>query len=149
MKEVLALLGLWCFVGVKFLIGPASVLAYGLGKIETILFVSSAAIFWSLFFYFLGGRLQAYWRSKFPSKKSKRVFTKSNRQLVRFKNKFGIWGLAFLIPIISVPISALVASKYFKNDSLVWLKYGIPSIFWTIVLTYFSEPLIAWLKALF
>ncbi len=148
MQDVISLLGLWFFVGVKFLIGPVSVLAYGLSRWETVLFVSCAGTFWSGVFYYAGAGMQLWYRKKFPPKKKKRLFTKSNRRLVRIKNKFGVWGLALLIPIISVPISALLASKYFKHERYVWLRYLVSCTFWATVLTFFSDHILLALKAL-
>ena len=147
MGDILGLALLWIFIGLKFVIGPASALAYGLTKFETLLFVFSSSGFWSIFYYYTGAKIQDWYNAKFPSKKKKKVFSKRNRKIVALKNKFGAWGLAFLIPLISIPISALIASKYFKHDKKIWLKYLLASAFWSVVLTYFSHSIISLFKS--
>ena len=46
----------------------------------------------------------------------KRVFTRSNRFIVRVKRSYGLFGLAIMPPLLSVPITALIAAKYFHHD---------------------------------
>ncbi|MBK8227187.1 MAG: hypothetical protein IPK70_08415 [Flavobacteriales bacterium] len=46
----------------------------------------------------------------------KRVFTRSNRFIVRVKRSYGLLGLAIMPPLLSVPITALIAAKYFHHD---------------------------------
>lgn len=46
----------------------------------------------------------------------KRVFTRGNRFIVRMKRDYGLLGLAIMPPIVSVPITALIAAKYFRHD---------------------------------
>ncbi len=148
MTQIFSLFLLWCFIGVKFVIGPASVLAFGLSKFETFLFVFSSASFWSIFYYYLGAKIQVWLNKIFPKKKQRKLFSKSSRRLVKFKSSFGAWGLAFLIPIISIPISAILASKYFKHDKQIWLKYVVSSGVWTVILTYFSHGIISLIKSI-
>ncbi|TXC81741.1 hypothetical protein [Luteibaculum oceani] len=148
MEKIGGMILLWFLVGAKFVLGPGSALALGLSKLESVLFVFGASSFWCLVLFYAGTRIQKFFREKFPSKKKKPVFTKKNRKIVSLKNKFGAWGIAALIPIISIPISALLASKYFKHDKYIWIKYIVVCAFWTVVLTYFSEPIVNGLKSL-
>ncbi|MBK9148670.1 MAG: hypothetical protein IPM12_12750 [Flavobacteriales bacterium] len=46
----------------------------------------------------------------------KRVFTRGNRFIVRMKRDYGLLGLTIMPPIVSVPITALIAAKYFRHD---------------------------------
>lgn len=149
MQHILSLIGLFIFCGLKFLIGPISVLAYGLSHWETVFFCFFSGVFWAIFFYYLGVKIQVWWRTKFPSKKKKKTFSKINRRIIRFKNSFGPLGLAALIPVLSVPIAALLCSKYFKHDRHVIASFIASVAFWSITLTFLSNPVVAYFEILF
>ena len=46
----------------------------------------------------------------------RRVFTRTNRFIVRIKRGYGLLGLAIMPPILSIPLTALIAAKYFRHD---------------------------------
>jgi len=71
------------------------------------------------------------------SKKQKRIFTPTNRFLVRVKNTMGMFGLAFLIlPFLSIPISSIISAKYFhlKKKKMLILLYT-SSVVWSFLLS--------------
>lgn len=149
MQHILSLVGLFIFCGLKFLLGPGSVLAYGLSHWQTVFFCWIAGVFWAIFFYYLGVKIQLWWSVKFPPKKKKKAFSKTNRRIIAFKNNFGPLGLAALIPILSVPIAALLCSKYFKHDKHVIASFIASTAFWSVALTFLSKPVIGYIEILF
>lgn len=66
----------------------------------------------------------------------KRVFTRSNRSIVRVKQRWGFWGIAAIgPPTISIPISAVLAAKYFKNDRRTLPTMLLAVVAWSVVLS--------------
>ena len=49
-------------------------------------------------------------------KPSKKVFTQKNRFIVTVKSKYGLYGIAFLSPIVfSIPIGCFLASRFYSS----------------------------------
>lgn len=70
-----------------------------------------------------------------------RKFTKRNKMIVRMRDRYGIWGLVILSPVIlSIPIGALLGIKYFRHNHH-FIPYMILSILaWGIIsVTFFSS----------
>lgn len=147
--EILKILALLLFSGTKILFAPGAILAAGYGKIETILIAFLGASAGSLFFLKLGTILFKWFEKMFASKKKKKVFTQKNKFIVRFKRNFGVIGMALIIPIISIPASAIISAKYFRNDPKTIPAFIGSSILWAVTLTFFSEPIIHFLRSLF
>lgn len=146
--EGLKILGLLVFCGTKILMGPGAVLASGYDRITTIVISFAGACLGSLFFLKLGRWAFEKWEKLFPSKKKKKVFTRKNRFLVSFKKNFGVIGLALIIPIISIPASAIISSRYFSEDPKTIPSFIVSSALWSVLLTFFSEPIIQFLHGL-
>tara|TARA_B110000444_G_scaffold246166_1_gene267402 strand:- start:2881 stop:3375 length:495 start_codon:yes stop_codon:yes gene_type:complete len=131
---------------IKFLITPsAMVLSGDCLWYEIIIVTTIGASLGVLLFYFFGKLIFSLWNlhktkliGKFSSK-TKREKVKPNskrhRRIIAFKNRYGINGLLFLSFLISVPISSVLAAKYFGNDRLVVLKLCFAFLCWSIVLT--------------
>lgn len=147
LTEILKILGLLLLSGAKILMAPGAILAAGYGRFTTILIAFIGASIGSLFFLKLGGVIFAWMEKKFPPKK-KKVFTRKNRFIVNFKRKFGVIGLALIIPIISIPASAIISAKYFGDDPKTIPSFIASSALWAILLTFFSEPIIEFLHGL-
>jgi hypothetical protein len=69
--------------------------------------------------------------------------------MIRIKHRFGLVGIAFITPIISQPIGAFFAEKFFKNKKKVILYLSISVVFWAIalyvLLFMFHDQLKGWL----
>lgn len=63
---------------------------------------------------------------------TKIVFTKRNRKIIKIKNKFGLAGIAFLTPLLSMPIGAFVAEKFYKDKKKVIFYLSISVIAWIL-----------------
>ena len=122
---------------VKFVITPFTIYATGKDSIqfgEVVLTTGTGAAFGVLLFYY-GGTYLFNWTSHLKSKKKKLVFTKGRRRIVRIKNKFGLIGFIVISAIISVPITSLLAAKFFKHDRYtpLWLICGF--MVWSLILS--------------
>lgn len=139
------LLGWWALAIVKFLFLPSvMILAGGKGYLETVLVATSGAAIGVYVISFFGERLFVY-LSERERRQGKKVFSSTRRKIVRVKNRFGLNGLIAVSALISVPISVLLASKYFRHERFMREKMVLGFFAWANVLS-----LIAWaIKNLF
>jgi membrane protein DedA with SNARE-associated domain len=122
---------------VKFIITPFTIYATGKDSIqfgEVVLTTATGAAVGVLLFYY-GGTYFFKWTSHLKSKKTKPVFTKGRRRIVFIKNKFGLVGFIAISAIISVPITSLLAAKFFKHNRYtpLWLICGF--LIWSLILS--------------
>lgn len=132
----------------KFLTGPAVILSMGFSTTETILLTFSGGVLGSVVFYYLGAAIFNWWQRYFARSK-KKTFNRRSRAIVRIKNRFGVWGMALLIPVISIPISCLISARYFKNDRTALPAYVVVVAVYSVLLTLFSKPIIEFFRTLF
>ena len=130
----------WFFMSIgKFVVTAPIMVSMGYSPIYVICVNSASAVIGVHLFYHLGKMIFG-WIDRVKAgksgKRSKMVVTKSKRRLVAFKNKFGLTGLLFIAGLISVPISAVLVSKWFRNKSggIWWLSLAF--VVWSIVLTF-------------
>jgi len=122
---------------VKFVITPFTIYATGKDSIqfgEVVLTTGTGAAVGVLLFYY-GGTYLFKLTSHLKSKKTKPVFTKGRRRIVFIKNKFGLVGFIAISAIISVPITSLLAAKFFKHNRYtpLWLICGF--MIWSLILS--------------
>ncbi|MBA3665945.1 MAG: hypothetical protein H0W61_17335 [Bacteroidetes bacterium] len=65
------------------------------------------------------------------------VFKKSTRKIIKIKQKFGLAGLAFITPLISQPIGAFFAEKFYKDKKKVILYLSVSVMMWCVVIYLF------------
>ncbi len=80
----------------------------------------------------------------------RKVFTKFNRRVIRVKQRFGLAGIAFITPILlSTPIGAFLAERFFKDKRKIILYLSAATIFWAFalyfILLFFYDSLKGWL----
>jgi hypothetical protein len=105
-----------------------------------------------VFTYVFAGLLKWWERVRagmFTSKHPKKIFTKFNRRVIRTKNRFGLTGIAMLTPILlSIPIGAFLAERFYKHKGKVILYLSLASIFWCFTLyftfLYFYDTFKSW-----
>lgn len=69
----------------------------------------------------------------------KKIFTQGNRRLIRIKNKFGLFGLAFITPMfLSTPLGAFLAERFFRDKPKIILYLSISVVFWELSLYFLS-----------
>lgn len=128
------LLGWWALAIVKFLFLPSvMILAGGKGYLETILVSTSGAAIGVYVISFFGERLFVY-LSKRDRRMGKKVFSSTRRKIVNVKNRFGLTGLIAISALISVPISVLLASKYFRHVRFMREKMVVGFFIWANLL---------------
>jgi hypothetical protein len=128
---------LWMFASViKFLVTPSLMIARGWGFGITVAVSSVGAALGVLIFFYFGKWLLKKWSEFRGEKEPKRpFFTEKKRRIVRFRRRFGIWGLLIVSGFISVPIAAVLAAKYYQRDErMPWILIGAFFI-WSLMLT--------------
>lgn len=129
------LLGWWTLAIVKFLFLPwVMIIAAGKGYIETVVVASSGAAIGVYVISFFGERLFNY-LSERERRRGKKVFSTTRRRLVGVKSRFGLTGLITISAFISVPISVLLAIKYFKHERLMREKMVLGFFVWANILS--------------
>lgn len=93
------------------------------------------------FFYFLGKQIN-FWidtllNNRKKKKSPKKVFSKTNRRFISVKNKYGLWGISFLTPVLfSIPIGCFLATRFYKNNSATFVVMLSGMVVWTIIMTF-------------
>lgn len=68
--------------------------------------------------------------------------------MIKVKQRFGLSGIALITPIISQPIGAFFAEKFFKDKRKVIAYLSISVVFWALtiytVLYLIHEGLMGW-----
>ena len=148
-EEIMALteLILWSIAAVvKFLVTPSLMVARGWGFLTTVLVSSLGAGIGVLLFFYFGKWMLNKWAKFRGEKEPKRpFFTSKRRRVVQFRRKFGMWGLLVVSGMISVPISAVLAAKYYHRDErMPWILI-LAFVIWAFVLTalsYWAVPIV-------
>lgn len=148
-EEIMALTELifWSIAAVvKFLVTPSLMVARGWGFLTTVLVSSLGAGIGVLLFFYFGKWMLNKWAKFRGQKEPKRpFFTSKRRRVVQFRRKFGMWGLLVVSGVISVPISAVLAAKYYHRDErMPWILI-LAFVIWAFVLTalsYWAVPIV-------
>ena len=152
MPEIWKIISVIVTSSVKFLLALPLAKAGNLNFMETFLSTSIGGIIGVLFFFFFFNRLLTIYvkqkhkydltHKKKPEKKSKKIFTKRNRFIIKIIQQYGLPGVAFITPcIISIPIGCFVAArinqKFIKNTkkTILYLIYSV--VGWSILLSSF------------
>lgn len=113
----------------KFMFGPLAGAARNLSVFETGVF-TALGMMTTVFLISLMSeefRHKMVWRFK----RDKRLFTRRNRQMVRIWSKFGLKGVAFLTPVIFMPIGGALIAMSFSGHKGKTLKYmAVSAVFW-------------------
>ncbi len=125
----------------------AAPLAYALGLSWelTVMWIALGACFGVLLFFFSARLMLEAARRRYLRRRTKRlargllpkpVFTRTNRTIVKVKQRWGFWGIAAIgPPTLSIPISAVLAAKYFKHDRRTLPTMLVSVILWAVVLS--------------
>jgi hypothetical protein len=145
MQEILGAITVVATAMVKFLF--AGLVSYGMGHgfVRTLIYTAIGGSAGMLTFYFSGKALLEVFRKRYVKRSQeraakglppKRIFTRTNRLIVRVKHRYGIIGLAsFAPPTLSIPITAVLAAKYFKHDRRTLPALIISVLIWSMVLS--------------
>ena len=76
------------------------------------------------------------------SKKKKKLFTPRNRRIIRIWKKYGLWGVAWLTPILlSIPVGTFIMTRLEKKKKKIVFKLLIAIVTWSFTLTTLFELL--------
>lgn len=142
--------------GVKFLFAPLISIGYGFDYFQTIIFTTIGGILGYIFFYYFSKWIIRQYKKFCPivysyftgvnitqsdkvincRRKPKKVFTKKNKMILNLRKKYGFFGLIILTPVLlSIPIGAFLAQKYYskKNNVLVYMTISL--VFWSFFIS--------------
>lgn len=129
----------------KFFFSPIVSYRFGNSFWETVLLVGISGCLGTLAFYMGSTPVLEWFRLRRMKKraialergsKPKRIFTRINRFIVHMKRGYGMQGLVFLMPpLLSIPLTALLAAKYFRDDkrTLPFLLSAV--VAWSVLLS--------------
>lgn len=73
---------------------------------------------------------------KNQTKKRIRLFSKKNRNIVRLKSTYGLWGIIIATPVLlTIPVGAFLANKYYRRRKHIVAYMIISIIGWAGVLS--------------
>ncbi len=145
MEAYLAALSVVLTASVKFLFAGLVSFGMGNGFWETLIYTAIGGLL-GMCVFFLGGKgLLEWFRKRYLRRVQertskglppKRIFTRTNRLIVRVKQRYGILGLAmFAPPTLSIPVTALLAAKYFRHDRRTLPTLLVSVLLWSAVLS--------------
>lgn len=112
---------------------------------QTVLLIAAGGCIGAIFFFLAGAGVLEWFRQRRIQKQKrnsargiapKRIHTRTNKAIVRLKHGYGLQGLVFIAPpILSIPITALLAAKYFRHDPRALPLLLISIVIWSLVLS--------------
>lgn len=145
MEQALKVLTVMLVSAFKFLFSGLVSFGMGYSFLETLIYMAIGGSVGALVFFILGKTVLEWFRKRYVRKcqervargiPPKKIFTRTNRTIVRIKHKYGMFGLvAFTPPILSIPITSLLAAKYFKHDRRTLPSLVGSILLWSVVLT--------------
>lgn len=136
MSSILEIALLLIFAAIKFLFAAGYLLTdKGYPYFQTVIILIAGGTIGVFVFYYFSAFVNRFINRLLKRKNPRKVFTSQNRNIVKIKVKYGVYGIAFLSPIfISIPIGCFFASRFFANkkSTVPILLLGV--VFWSIVL---------------
>ncbi|MFD3409232.1 hypothetical protein SKC37_11220 [Aquirufa sp. HETE-83D] len=124
--------GVMIATGLKFIAGPITGFSLGLAWYETVLFTWLGAMI-MVTIIITSGKAILGLVSKYRTSKPK-LFSKRVRYAVDIWRRFGIKGIAALMPLIFTPIGGSLLALSFKVPTPRILFFmGISSLFWSLI----------------
>ena len=129
---------------VKFLAGPPIVYYGQLDDFtfgEANLFCITGGASGVIFFMMLSQQVnRIILHTKNSNMPVKSKSSKRKRQFIKFRNTFGLAGLAFVTPVfLSIPIGTFIAVKFYHNKKKIFLFMLCSIILWSLIITTFLE----------
>lgn len=154
--DIVELILLALTASVKFAVFvPLTIVSQKLGFWEALIFAVSSGGFGIVLFVYLSRSIISAWQwikaktGLNKNKKPKRKFSRKSRLIVKLKSRYGLWGIAFLSPLlISIPVGCFIASRYYKNRKRVLLVMFAGVVFWSLVFAGFAESIKSVLETL-
>jgi hypothetical protein len=127
---------LTCIFFFKFGV-PTAIAFYGNNFISFFLVCTAGGVTGNILFTYLSAAILKKihdYRAKRNLIHKKPIFTKFNRRVIRIKQRFGLYGIAFITPVfLSTPLGAFLAERFFRDKKKIILFLSISTIFWELL----------------
>lgn len=132
---------LWVYLtsSVKFLFGPAAA-----GSKLTVFEAFVCTVLGMMTTVFIVSNFGVYLRRKFfkKPKEKRKLFTKRNRMIVRVWRTYGLFGIAFLTPVIFSPIiGTMIAVSLGEKRKKIYFNMLFSAIFWGFIVSFLTVKL--------
>jgi hypothetical protein len=124
-------------------------LSFGFSALESITVTTLGGFTGVTAFVFMSEKLIAYYRRRAAFRRAaglaprKKKFTRKNRMIIIVKQKFGLLGFSFLVPVfIPIPIGCFLTVRYFHNKQKIIRCLFAAVLFWSVAGTFLYKPLI-------
>lgn len=133
-QELLKAIPVYFSCMVKFFFGPLGGYAAGLTLLTTILTTVAGMMTVVLIFAYFGTFIRQKIANGFMRKRKR--FTPKNRRLVRIWQRFGMFGLAILTPVLFTPIvGAAIAVSFGVPRQAMILHMFISASIWAVLIS--------------
>lgn len=141
MQKLASYLTVYLLGSAKFALAPPTGIALGLSEWETILCTIAGMSTTAFLVPLLGEKLFAYLRKKRLEKGKKvKIFTPRKRLIVKIWQRFSIWGIAFLTPVLFSPIvGCAIAVSFGVQRQKILLAMLLSAFLWASLMTFGAE----------
>lgn len=124
---------------IKFAMAPIVALPLGFSSSEIFICISIGGILGFYVFYYFTDFILRYF-GVFKRKKTRKIFTKKNKMIVKIMRKNGLFFLSMLTPtLLSIPVGAFIALRYFGKKNIKVQLFMVGGIlFWAAVFSFFN-----------
>ena len=125
---------------------PLAIIQFNFSFAETLLWTNVGGILGIYFFAFLSEKIMSWWKRVFRKirirarnpKKSKRIFTKKNRRIIRIKQRYGLPGIAMITPfLLSIPLGVFLVVRYYHSRKIKFTYLIASNLVWSVIYTVF------------
>lgn len=135
LEEILKYLTVYLASTLKFVLGPILGMSYGFNVIPVII-LNIVGMMTPIVIITYFGKWIRDQSQKLFSKKKKKVFSKKARQSVKVWQNYGVPGIAFLTPILFMPIGgALLANAFGGKKRDIFIYMMLSFLFWSVSFT--------------
>jgi hypothetical protein len=140
---------------IKFLFAPALSFSMGLNFIQTWLSTTAGGIVGVIFFFFLSKwvlmlysryffyyfhllrtKIYRFLNLTLPKIIPARRFTRRNRMIIKIVNKFGMFGIVILTPVLlSIPLGTFIATRYYSANRFLLVYLSASVLFWSLFMS--------------
>ncbi len=130
------------FVSCIFFFGkigmPSAIILFKYNFFKVFVVTVTSGCFSNVLFTYFSAAILKWW-DRYKDKKQlfakKKIFTKTNRRIIKIKKRFGLVGLAFITPIFpGIPVGAFIAERFYKDKFKVIMYLNGAVVFWSIAL---------------
>lgn len=132
--EILKIAAVYFWSMFKFFLGPITGYASGLNLFETIIATVAGSMTTVLLLTFFGDWIREKILNRFT--KNKKKFSSRNRKVITFWRKYGLIGVAALMPMLFTPPGAtLIAVSFGTPKDKIIISMFLSAAFWAVVIS--------------